>query len=87
MRFGGEMHDVGDGVLLDHAQGRNLVPQIHLLENILGMFGNVFEVGQMSGVGEAVEVDELGDSRIVHDVLDQVRADEASAARDEEIHF
>ena len=70
MRLGGEVHDVRDAVLLDDAQGGCLVAQINFLENIFWVLGNLFQIGQMTGVGEAIKVDELADSGVVNDVLD-----------------
>src|ERR1035437_8681938 len=82
MRFRRKVHDVRDAVLLDDAQRGNLVAQIHLLENVFLMAGNFFEVRQMSGVSEAVEIDQLRDVRLINDVMDKIRADEARAAGD-----
>ncbi len=46
------------------------------------MFGNGFKVRQMPGVSEAVEIDQLGDARIVNDMVNEIRADETRAAGD-----
>ena len=40
----------------------------------------------MAGVGEAIEIDEFADARIVNDMMDEVGADEARAAGDKQIH-
>ena len=82
MRFRREVHDVRDGMLLDDAQRRRLVAQIHFLENVFRMFGNVFQIRQMPGISQAIEIDELCDARLVNDVMDQIRADKARAAGD-----
>ena len=47
------------------------------------MLGNFFQIFQMPGVSQAVQIDELGDARIVNDVMNEIRADEARAAGDE----
>ena len=72
-----------DAMLLHHAQGGRLVAQIHRLKNVFRMAGDRLQILPMAGVGEAVEIDELGDLRIVNDALNQIGADEARAAGDE----
>ena len=47
------------------------------------MLGNGLKVRQMPGVSQAIQIDELGDARIVNDVMDQIRADETRAAGDQ----
>ena len=81
------MHDVGDRMVLDDAQRRSLVAQVHFLENIFRMPGNRFQIFQPPGVGETIQIDELRDLRVVNDVMDEVGADEAGAASNEEFHF
>ena len=71
--FGGEVHDVGDVMLADDAVNGVCFTQIDLLENVAWMrvvdTGEVFE---MPGIGEAVEIDELRDFRLVDDMPDEV---------------
>ena len=83
MGFRREVHDVRDAVLFDNPQRGRLVTQINLLKNIFRMLGDRLQIFQSSRVSQAVEVDELGDFRIVNDVLDEIRADEARAAGNE----
>ena len=47
------------------------------------MARNLFQIFQPPGVSQAVQVDELGDARVVNDVMNQVGADKARAAGDE----
>ena len=86
MRFGGEMQDVGDGVLFDDAPHGGLVAQINALENIFGMTRDRFDVGGVASVSEAVQVDQARDLRALDDLMDDVRADEAGAAGEQEVH-
>ena len=72
MRFRRQMHDVGDAVLLDDAQHGGLVAQIHLLKNIFGMPGNLFQIFQMAGVGQAIQIHQPRDFRPVNDVMNHV---------------
>ena len=86
MRFRREMHDVGDGMLLDDAQHSGFVAQIHLFKNVFRVPGHFFQVLQMPGVGEAIQIDQLFNLRPVDDVMDEVGADESGAASDEQFH-
>ena len=61
VRFRRQVHDVRDGVLLDDAQRGGLVAQIHFLENVFRMPGNFFQIGQMPGVSQAIQIDQLRD--------------------------
>ncbi len=83
MRFRREMHDVCDGVLFHDAQRRRFVAQIHFFKNVFWVLGNFFQVCQMPGIRQAIEIDEPGHARIINDVMNQVRADETSAAGDQ----
>ncbi len=47
------------------------------------MMGDGFEVFQMAGVGQAVEVGQEADFGLVDDMVDEIRADEARPAGDE----
>ena len=59
------------------------VGDVALDEAIARMLGDIGEVGEIAGVGEAVEVDD-GDLRFrFEQVVDEVAADEAAAAGDE----
>ena len=46
------------------------------------MGGNLLQIFQPSGVGQAVEIDELRNSRVVDDMVNQVGADKTRAAGD-----
>jgi hypothetical protein len=50
------------------------------------MAGNLFEIGEMTGVSEAIQIDEPRDFGPLDDVMNQIRSDEARAAGDEKIH-
>ena len=83
MGFRRQVHDMGDLVLLHDPQRRGLVAEVHLLEGVFRMLRDQFQVRQMPGVSEAIQIDELRDGRLVNDVMDQVRPDESRAAGDE----
>ena len=87
MRLGSKVHDVGDVMLADNAEDLVLVPQIDFFEDITRMdVVDAIKVFKMPRVGEAIEIDELRDFRLVDDMPDEVRADEACTACDEEVH-
>ena len=48
------MHDVGDGVFFDDRQHGSLVAQVHLLKNVFRVLGNLFQILQMPGIGQAI---------------------------------
>jgi hypothetical protein len=77
-----EVHDMGDGMPLNHLQGRRLVAQIHLLENVFGMPGNGFQIRQVTCVGQAIQINQLRHAWIGDDVLDEIRADETRTTGD-----
>ena len=52
----------------------------------LGWRLTLVQVAEVTGVGEAIEVDQPLDLRPVDDVMDEIGADEAGAAGDEEVH-
>ncbi len=62
VRFRREVHDVRDGVLLDHPQRFGLVAQIHLLKNVFRMARDILQIFQTPGVSETVQIDEPGDA-------------------------
>ena len=84
--FRRQMHDVRDGMLLDDTQRGGFVAQIYFLENVFGMPGNFFQIREMPGVGEAIQIDELRNFRPVNDVVNQIRADKTRAAGDQQVH-
>ena len=85
MGLGGEVDDVGDGVVADDAQNGVFVPEVGLLEVVARMVGDGCEVGGVSGVGERVEIDEFLDSRILNGPFNEMGADEAGSACDEKV--
>ena len=72
MRLRRQVHHVGDAVLLDHAQHRGLVAQVHVFEHVLRMFLHALKIGRMARIGQAIQIDEPCDLRLVNDVLNQV---------------
>ena len=86
VRFRREVHDVRDGVLLNDPQCRSLVAQIHLLENEFRMTGRLFQIFLPPGVSQAIQVDKSFDLWTVNDVMDEIGADEAGAASDDQFH-
>ena len=80
VRFRREMHDVRNGVFLDHLERCRLVPQVHFLQDVFWMTRDLFQVLQPARVSQAVQVDELRDPRIVNDMMNQVGANEACTA-------
>jgi hypothetical protein len=63
-----------------------LISKINFLKDILWVLVHAMEVNEMTGVGEAIEVDHPLDFWPADDVVDQIRADEAGAACDKQDH-
>src|SRR4051794_24466033 len=59
MGFGCQMHHVGDGMLLNDTEDRSLVAKIDFLKCVLRMLRDRFEIGEMAGVGEGIQVHQL----------------------------
>ena len=66
------MHHVGDVMLLHHLKDRGFITQVHFLKSIFRMASDFFQIGEMAGVGEAIQVHELRDLGTVDDVMDEV---------------
>src|SRR5208282_2334001 len=47
---------------------------------------NRFQIFQVPGISETIEIDEFGDLRTVNDVMDEIGADEAGTASNEQFH-
>ena len=73
------MHDVRDDVFLNDFDDGGLVAQIHFLKSVFRMAGNLGEVFEMTGVSQAIEIDESLHLRPVDDVLEDIRADESGS--------
>ena len=86
MRLSGQVHDVGDAVALHYVKDRGLVPQICLLEEVLGMLGDAGQIFEAPGIGQAIEVNQLDYLGPVNDMLNEIRADESGPASDLEVH-
>ena len=86
MGFGSEVENVGDVVLLDDADDLGLIAEVDFLETVAGIGFKTADVGGMTRVGEAVEIDERLDPGLVDQLAEQVGADEAATAGDEKIH-
>jgi hypothetical protein len=80
MGFGGQVHDVGDGVALNDLEHGYFIADIDFLEGVFRMARDGIEIREVTGVGKAVEIDEVFDLRLSNDVVDDVRADEAGTA-------
>ena len=82
--LGGEVdhrgHVAHDGI--DH----HAVGDVAAHEAVARMRGNVGKVLQIAGIRQGVEVDDVILRMMLQDVADEVRADEAGAAGDQDLH-
>ena len=73
VRLGGEVHDVGDVMLADDAKDFCFVAKVNLLEDIAWVNAmDAIEIFEMTGIGEAIEIDELRDPRLVNDLPNEI---------------
>ena len=88
MRLGGEVGDGVDLVFGEELRDEGGVADVTVGENVARVAREVGEVGGVAGVGEGVEIDELRERRAFFEeaLTDEVRADKAGAAGDEEVH-
>ena len=82
VRLGGEVQNVGDGMVANDAGDDLLIAEVHLLEAVFLILGNGGDIFQTPGVGEAVEVDDVCDFGLADDVFKHMGADEAATAGD-----
>ena len=82
VRFSRQMHDMGDAMLLDDLDNGVFVAQIQSSEYVFRVRRNFFEIGEMAGVGQAIEIDQSLDLRLVDNMLQDVRTDESCSARE-----
>ncbi len=88
VRLGSEVHDVRDVMLADDAEDFFFIAGIDLLKDITRMNAmDAVEIFKMTGIGEAVEIDELCDLGQVNDLPDETGADEACTTGNEEVHI
>ena len=69
VRFGRQVENVRDPVLLDHSQNGCLVAQINLLEDIRGMLFDRSQVREMSSVGQGIQIHQTLDLRLGDDMM------------------
>ena len=82
MALGCQVDDAIHLLLLHQLVERLEVADVHLHEFVVGLVLHVLEVGEVAGVGELVEVDDVVVGVLVDKEADHVRADEACAAGD-----
>jgi hypothetical protein len=85
MAFGREMNDAVDGILLEEREHIIEFADVAFHENIIGTVFDVFQVGQIAGISEFVEIDDAVVGIFVHKQPNHVRSDESGAARNEDI--
>ena len=88
MGLGGEIRDGVDLVLGEELGHEGGVTDIAMGEDIARVGCEVGQIGGIAGVSEGVEVDEFRERRALFEetLTDEVGADKAGAAGDEEVH-
>ena len=86
MAFGREMDHAVDLIFLHDAAHLVVVADVGPDEGIVGFVLDVLQVGEVAGVGELVEVDDVVVGIFVDEETDHVRTDESGASGDENVH-
>src|SRR5213075_3155816 len=86
VRLGGEMQHVGDVVLADDAADLLSIPKVYGFEHVFWVLRCAFEAGEVSRVGQAIEVDQAFDLGPIEQMANEIRSDEPGAAGDEQMH-
>ncbi|CWQ22009.1 Uncharacterised protein [Neisseria meningitidis] len=86
MAFRRQVHHGIGPVLCEYAVEFGAVANVHLLESIAGIIGNVGQRFEIARVGQFVEVDD-GILGVLNDMADNGRADKARAAGNEDGFF
>ena len=87
MALGGEVDDAVDVFVLHQLVDTLEVAYVHLDEAIIRLVLDVFQVSEVAGVGQLVEVDDLVFRIFVDEEADDVAADEAGAASNDDGSF
>ncbi len=82
MALGGQVHHVRDVVSLYHLNHGGFVAQVDLLKAILRMTGHIRHVLGRARVGQAIQVHQQLDPRIVDNMPDNIAPDKTTAASD-----
>ena len=83
VRFGREMHHVGDLVIANDAADGLAVAEIHFFEDVIRSAFDIGEICEVTCVGEAIEINEAINCGLIDDVPDKIGADETGAACNE----
>src|SRR6267378_985274 len=79
VRLSGEVQNMCDRMTPEKVDHCRLVAQVDLLENIFSAIFDALQVSQISGVGQAIEIDQFLNFRSIDDVPNHVRPDKTSA--------
>jgi O-phosphoseryl-tRNA(Cys) synthetase len=72
--LGSQVQDMGDAVLAEDGQNLFLFAEIYFFKSIAGVVCDPAQIGQVTGVGQAIEVDQALQLRVIDEVLNEVKA-------------
>ena len=84
--LGRKMHHDFGLVAGKHGPQRGEIAQVGPFKGVVGQAGHWVQAAQIGGVGQRVQVDELVLGVARHQEIEEVRADEAGAAGDQDSH-
>ena len=85
MTFCGQVDDAVNFLILHQLIESLKVTDVHLDELVVGLIFNIFEVSQITGIGQFVQVNDFVIGILVYKQSYNVRADEAGTISDDDI--
>ena len=85
MALGSKVDDVVGVILGNQVGDQRLVADIALHKDVAGVVLDVLQILQVAGVGQLVQDGNMYARVVVHHVVHEVAADEAAAARDDDV--
>ena len=87
MALGGEMDDAVDMLVLHQLVNALEVADVHLDELVVGLALDILEVGEVTGIGEFVDVDDVVFGVLVYEQPYHMAANESGSAGDDDVHL
>src|SRR5690349_7489529 len=86
MRFGRQMHDMGDLVALHDFEEAGFVTDVGMFEDVFRVFRNRSKIFEMTGVGEAIQINEFSDFGSLDNGVNDIGTDKTGATGNEQVN-
>src|SRR5262245_32074984 len=80
------MQHMGHAMPFENANHRREIPKINPLKNVALVAIQPFEIFKMTGIAEAIQIDQQRDSGLLQQMPKQVAANKTGTTRDQEFH-